>query len=51
MRIIVGVGDLVERVRDGHVGQVVSGRTIRRSDDTVYGLHRARGDEEHKFLG
>jgi hypothetical protein len=32
-------------------GQVLSGRTIERSDDAVCGLHRAQGDEEHGFLG
>jgi hypothetical protein len=32
-------------------GQVLSGRTIRRSDDTVCDLHHAIGDEEREFLG
>jgi hypothetical protein len=32
-------------------GQVLSGQMIERSGDTVCGLHRARGDEEHGFLG
>jgi hypothetical protein len=32
-------------------GWVLSGRTIRRSGDVVYDLHRARGDEKHGFLG
>jgi hypothetical protein len=32
-------------------GQVLSGRTIRRSGDAVCGLHRAREDEERVFLG
>jgi hypothetical protein len=36
---------------DGRTGRVISGRVIERSSDTVYGLHRARGDEERKFLG
>jgi hypothetical protein len=31
--------------------QVLGGRVIKRSGDTVCGLHRARGDEERKFLG
>jgi hypothetical protein len=30
--------------------QVLDGRTIRRSDDVVYGLHRAQEDEERGFL-
>jgi hypothetical protein len=51
MRIMVGVGDLVQRTEDGHTGQVLSGRTIKRSDGAVCGLHHARGDEEHGFLG
>jgi hypothetical protein len=32
-------------------GRVLVGRMIRRSDDTVCGLHRAHGDEESGFLG
>jgi hypothetical protein len=31
--------------------QVLGGRTIERSDDTMCGLYRARGDEEREFLG
>jgi hypothetical protein len=31
-------------------GQVLGGRMVERSGDTVCGLHHARGDEEHKFL-
>jgi hypothetical protein len=50
MRIVVG-GDLVQRIRDGRTCRVLSGRAIERSGDAVCGLHRARGDEEHKFLG
>jgi hypothetical protein len=51
MRIVAGVGDLVQRIRDGRIGRVIGGRTIERSGDAVCGLHRARGDEEHVFLG
>jgi hypothetical protein len=43
MRIVVGVGDQVQRTEDGRIGRVFGGRTIERSDDTVCGLHRARG--------
>jgi hypothetical protein len=50
MRIIVGVGDLVQRTLDGRTGRVLDGRTIERSDDVVYSLHRTCGDEEHGFL-
>jgi hypothetical protein len=31
--------------------QILSGRTIGRSGDTVWGLYRAQGDKEHGFLG
>jgi hypothetical protein len=48
---MAGVGDLVQRTGDGHTGQVLSGRAIERSGGTVCGLHRARGDEERRFLG
>jgi hypothetical protein len=33
------------------IGQVLSGWTIKRSGDAVYGLHHTQGDEEHGFLG
>jgi hypothetical protein len=51
MRIVVGVGDLVKRIVDGRVGQVLGGREIERSIGAVCGLHRAHGDENHEFLG
>jgi hypothetical protein len=51
MRIIAGVGDLVQRSEDGRTSQVLGGRTIERSGDAVCGLHRAHGDEERRFLG
>jgi hypothetical protein len=51
MRIVVGVGDLVQRIGDGHTGRVLSDRAIEKSGGTVCGLHRARGDEEREFLG
>jgi hypothetical protein len=40
-RIVAGVGDLVQRTRDGHTGRVLGGWMIERSDDAVCGLHRA----------
>jgi hypothetical protein len=49
--IMVGVGDLVQRTRDGRIGHVLNGWMIERSGDTMCGLHRARGDEERVFLG
>jgi hypothetical protein len=51
MRIVAGVGDLVQRIGDGCTGRVLSGRVIERSSGVVCGLHRAHGDEEHEFLG
>jgi hypothetical protein len=51
MRIMAGVRDLVQRTGDGRTGRVLVGRAIERSGGTVCGLHRARGDEEHGFLG
>jgi hypothetical protein len=51
MRIVAGVGDLVQRTRDGLIGQVRGGQVIERSGGAVCGLHRVRGDEKHEFLG
>jgi hypothetical protein len=51
MRIVTGVGDLVQRTGDSRTGQVLSGRTIERSSGALCGLHRAHGDEECGFLG
>jgi hypothetical protein len=50
-RIMVGVGNLVQRTGDGRTNRVLGGRAIERSGDTVCGLHHARGDEERRFLG
>jgi hypothetical protein len=50
-RTMAGVGDLVQRTRDGHTGRVLGGRAIERSGGTVCGPHSARGDEEHGFPG
>jgi hypothetical protein len=51
MRIVTGVGDLAQRTGDGRTGRVLGGRAIERLRGTVCGLHRARGDEKHGFLG
>jgi hypothetical protein len=51
MRIMAGVGYLVQRIGDGRTDRVLGGRAIERSGDAVCGLHRARGDEEREFLG
>jgi hypothetical protein len=50
MRIVAGVGDLMQRTRDGRTGRVLGGRAIERSGGIVCGLHCARGDEERGFL-
>jgi hypothetical protein len=50
MRIIAGVGDLVQRIGDGRTARVLGGQTIDRSGDAMCDLHRARGDEERGFL-
>jgi hypothetical protein len=48
---VAGVGDPMQRIGDGHTGRVLNSRAVKRSGGTVCGLHRARGDEEHEFLG
>jgi hypothetical protein len=50
MRIMAGVGYLVQRTGDGRTGRVLGGQTIERSGDAMCDLHRARGDEERGFL-
>jgi hypothetical protein len=50
-RIMVGVGDLVQRTGDGRTGRVLGGQAIERSSGAVCGLHRARGDKKRGFLG
>jgi hypothetical protein len=44
MRTVAGVGDLVQRIGDGHTGRVLGGCAVERSGGTVCGLHLARGD-------
>jgi hypothetical protein len=44
MRIVAGVGDLVQRTGDGRTCRILSGRAIERSGGTVCGQHLARGD-------
>jgi hypothetical protein len=43
-RTVAGVGDLVQRTGDGHIGQVLGGQVVERSSGAVCGLHLARGD-------
>jgi hypothetical protein len=51
MRIVAGVGDLVQRTVNGRTGWELGGRAIERSGGAMCGLHRACGDEERGFLG
>jgi hypothetical protein len=51
MRIVAGVGDLMQRTRDGCTSQVLGGRMIDRSGDAECGPHYPRGDGERRFLG
>jgi hypothetical protein len=51
MRIVIGIGDLVQRTWDGRTDRILGGRTIRRSGDAMCGMHHARGDEKSEFLG
>jgi hypothetical protein len=51
MRIVAGVGDLVQRIENCRTGQILGGRAIERSGGAVCGLHCARGDKKREFLG
>jgi hypothetical protein len=51
MRIMTGVGELVQRIESGRTGWVQDGWVIERSSGIVWGQHRARGDEERVFPG
>jgi hypothetical protein len=44
MRIVVGVGDRVQRTGDGRIGRVLDGQAVERLSGAVCGLHLARGD-------
>jgi hypothetical protein len=44
MRTVAGVGDLVQRIGDGRIGRILSGRAVERSGGAVCGLHVASGD-------
>jgi hypothetical protein len=50
-RTVTGVGDLVQRTRDGRTGRILGGRAVERSGGAVCGLHLACGDLEREFLG
>jgi hypothetical protein len=49
MRIVAGVGDLVQRTGDGRIGRVLGSRRIKRLGDAVCGLHRSCGDKKRMF--
>jgi hypothetical protein len=51
MRIVAGVGDMVQRIEDGRTGRVLGGRVIERSGGAVCSLHHAHGDKERELLG
>jgi hypothetical protein len=44
MRTVAGVGDLVQKTRDGRTGRVLDGRAIERSGGIMCDLHLARRD-------
>jgi hypothetical protein len=44
MRTVAGVGDLVQRIRDGRTGRVLGGRAVEWSGGAVCGLHLACGE-------
>jgi hypothetical protein len=50
-RIMVGVGELMQRTGDGCTGRIVGDRMIERSDGVVCDLHRAHRDKKREFLG
>jgi hypothetical protein len=51
IRIVTGVGDLVQRTGDGRTGRVLGGRAIERSGAAMCGLHHACGDKECGLIG
>jgi hypothetical protein len=51
MRTVAGVGDLVQRTGDGHIGWILGGRAVERLGGAMCGLHLVRGDLERGFLG
>jgi hypothetical protein len=44
MRTVAGVGDLVQRTRDGRTGWILGGRAVETSGGAVCGMHLVRGD-------
>jgi hypothetical protein len=50
MRIMAGVGDLVQRIKDGRTDRVLSCWTIGRSGDVMCGLYYAHRDKKREFI-
>jgi hypothetical protein len=50
-RIMAGVGNLVQKIGDGRIGQILNGRTIERLGGAMCDLHCAHRDEKRRFLG
>jgi hypothetical protein len=50
MRIVAGVRDLVQRIRDGRTGRILDDQVIERSSGVICSLHLTRGDEQREFL-
>jgi hypothetical protein len=49
-RIVTGVGDLVQSIRDSHIGRILDSRTIGRSNDAMCSMYHAHRDEKRGFL-
>jgi hypothetical protein len=43
-RTVAGIGDLMQRTRDGRTGRVFGSRAVERLGGALCGLHLARGD-------
>jgi hypothetical protein len=50
IRIVAGVGDLVQRTGSGCTGRILGGRAVERSGGIVCSPHRAHGEESTGFL-
>jgi hypothetical protein len=51
MRTVAGVGDPMQRTRDGRTSRVLGSWAVERLGGVMCGLHLARGDWERGFLG
>jgi hypothetical protein len=50
MKIMTGLGDLIQTIEDGHTGRVLDDQTIGMSGDAVCDLYRTSRDEDHEFF-